>query len=778
VSQLRGTTVSHYRILDELGAGGMGIVYAAEDMRLHRKVAIKFLPTDMAEDELARSRFEREAQTASALNHPNICAIYDIGEHQGRPFIVMELLEGQTLKSKIGGKPLPLHAIVDLSIEIADALDAAHKAGIVHRDIKSSNIFVDSRGHARLLDFGLAKLGRELQISMREGDDDLATAEYERPMRTSTGTVLGTMNYMSPEQARAEQVDARSDLFSLGVVLYEMATGRIPFGGKTIAVVFDEILNKIPASIRSLNANAPAELDHIVRRALAKKRDNRYESASAMKADLVQLRGGVDTEARHRVDGTTSLSSGQAAPTLSSSPSIAVLPLVNLSGNADNDYFGDGLAEELIGALMKVEGVNVVARTSTFQFKGQALDVREIGQRLNVTAVLEGSFRMAGDRIRISANFINVADGYQIWSDRFDRSMEDIFAVQDEIAQTIVNALEVTLGGRSKKQLIKRETENVEAYNHYLRGRFHWKKKTPDAIHKATECFKQALEIDPQYAVAHAGLADCYAMLGTYAILPRNIVMPQARTAAERALELDDSLAEAHSAIALVSAIHEFEWDVAERQFQRALELAPDFSTARYWYAMFVLLPNSRFDEAIGQAEWAAQLDPVNPSINAATGLIHYMQGSYSRAIEIIEVALELDPSHPLVNITLAWSYTGAGRFDEALAALDRCESIRVPATGARAWTQLLAGNRDEGLRLLEELRQWSRQGNSQADFEMARVYVVLGDKDQAFECLERTFNERGGTLFWLGVNPLFEPLRPDPRFVALLSNMNLTPRT
>ena len=651
-----GQTVSHYRVIDKLGEGGMGVVYCGEDTRLHRPVAIKFLSANTAQDANARGRFIREAQSASALNHPNICTIYDIGEHESQPFIVMELLEGKTLRSKIHGRPLASDTLLDLAIEIADALDVAHKNNIVHRDIKSSNIFVDERGHARLLDFGLAKLTNEHQIANQQ-HQAAATAEYVPEVFTNTGAVLGTMKYMSPEQARGDDLDGRSDIFSLGVVLYEMATGQHPFGGgKTIAVTFDEILNKVPASINSLHPTATAGLDEVIKKTLAKRPENRYQTATELVTALRALRMGSDGSAATVLTDSThghSHSGTQITPPPQAAPSIAVLPFVNLSGNADNDYFGDGMAEELISALMQVDGVRVVARTSTFKFKGQSLDVRDIGQELNVTAVLEGSFRMAGNRIRISANFINVSDGYQIWSDRFDREMDDIFAVQDEIAQTIVSSLEVTMVGRSKSHIVKRVTENVEAYNEYLRGRFQLKKRTPDAIHKAVEHFKETLNIDPGYAAAHGGLADCYAMLGAYAVLPRRIVMPQAKAAAEKAIELDDTLAEAWSALGLVAAIHDFDWTSADQHFLRALDLAPDLATARYWYAIFALLPRGRFDEALGQADWAAQLDPVDPSISAARGLILYMRGDYDAAIESVERALDLDADHPLCNITI-----------------------------------------------------------------------------------------------------------------------------
>lgn len=778
-----GEKVSHYEITRKLGAGGMGIVYAANDSRLGRSVAIKFLPEDCASNAVARGRFEREAQTASSLNHPNICTIFDIGEHKGQPFLVMELLNGKTLREVIGGRSLKIDNLIELGAEVADALDAAHSSNIIHRDIKSTNIFVDNRGHARLLDFGLAKLVRDPQLEV--GDWMAPTQNYTEEVHTGTGAVLGTMKYMAPEQARGEEVDVRADLFSLGVVLYEMATGKTPFGGRTIAVTFDEILNKDPEPCSKLNSSVPSDLDTLISRAMAKSVEERYQSARELLADLKRVGSSptfvpppsvVDVD---RMDETISVSS-RLVDTASDAPpsSIAVLPFVNLSGNPENDYFGDGLAEDLITTLMRIEGVHVAARTSTFQYKGQSLDVREIGRQLGVATVLEGSFRIVGNRIRVTANYIDVNDGYQLWSDRLDRDMDDIFELQDEMTKTIVAALELTLGGQSRSQVVVRPTQDAEAYNHYLRGRYHWKKRSPADIHKAVASFREALDIDPDYALAHAGLADCYVMLSTYAVMPRRVVMPQAKEAAKRAMELDGTIAEAHAALGMVAAMHDFQWNEAERHFEDALHLAPDHATARYWYALFVLLPCGRFDEALGQANWAAQLDPVNPSIAAASAMVHYMQRDYPRARESLRSALDLDPDHPLSNITLGWVETIDARFDEAINAFEHCKAMRVVVSGGFAWAHLRAGNRDEAQAHLAQLEEMSRQGNAQADFEMVRYFAATGDLDRAFECLDRTIDERAGTVFWLNVNPAYDALKSDSRFAGVLARLNLGPES
>lgn len=776
-----GQTISHYKVIRKLGAGGMGVVYEAQDVRLRRSVAMKFLPEDCARDELARGRFEREAQTASALDHPGICRIFDIGEHEGQPFIVMELLNGQTLRQAIGSKPMEMSVFFPLAVDMVDALDAAHSIGIIHRDIKPANVFVDARGRARLLDFGLAKLVRDPQLE--QGDWHAPTAEYSEDAHTATGTVLGTMKYMSPEQARGEEVDSRSDLFSLGVLFYEMVTGQPPFGGRTLAVTFDEILNLTPDPVSRHNRKALPGLQQMIERLLQKHPDDRYPSAAEVLTNLRSLQAGdppvsptaVPPSAPWKpLEETAAYSSPQQDTNPDGVPSLAVLPFVNLSGNPENDYFGDGLAEELITAFMKVSGLHVAARTSTFQFKGQSLDVREIGRQLGVASVLEGSFRIAGDRLRVTANFISVADGYQAWSERFDRTMDDIFAVQDEIARTIVGALELTIGGQTRSRIVQRPTRNVEAYNHYLRGRFHWKKRTPDAIHQAVECFREALDLDSECAPAHAGLADCYAMLGVYAVMPRRVVMPQAEASARKALQIDETLVEAHAALGIVASIHQFDWPAARNHFERAIEVAPDHATARYWFAMFVLLSQGQFDEALGQVEWAAQFDPVNPAIPATAGLIHMMQGHFDEAKHAIRTALDLESTHPLSNIIHGWILGSTGEFEAAELAFARAEPMRIVARGGQAWVAALAGNTARAEEIRGELADMSSKGNSQADFEMARIDIALGHHDSAFERLERTYEERGGTLFWLNVNPLFEPLRADPRFGDLKLRLNL----
>ena len=763
---LIGTKISHYRILEQLGAGAMGLVYKAEDVRLGRQVALKFLSEQVSRDLRFRARFLREARAASALNHPHICTIHDIGEYQGLPFLVMELLQGQTLLEELSGSPLVTQQLLKLAMQIADALQAAHIKGIIHRDIKSGNIFVTERGQVKIVDFGLAKW---LPQSPREPDHAGApppTTEFGEMVETSPGMAVGTAAYMSPEQARGEQLDARSDLFSFAVVLYEMATGKLPFQGNTPAVVFDAILNRAPKPPTSLNPHLPDDLQWIISKAMEKAPSDRYQSAGELLDDLRRVERAL---ASGREAGLSSTEPKAPDP----SPSIAVLSFVNIGADPENEYFGDGLAEELITALTKVEGLRVAARTSAFQFKGQARDVREIGRRLNVNTVLEGSIRKSGSRLRVTAQLVKVADGYQLWSGRYDRTMEDVFAIQDEITLTIVDALKVELAREEKQRLVKRRPENVDAYNLYLRGRFYWNKRTGETISKAIDYFEQAISVDPDYALAHAGLADCYAVLGATGGMPRREAMPNAKAAALKAASIDDTLAEAHSSLGLVSAYYEYDWSEARRQFAKALQLDPAYATAHHWYAMFVLLPTGRFDEAAQEAKRAQELDPITPSVNTALGWVYYFQRRYDRAIEAHQRVLELAPDHALTHIFLGDAYAAGGMYDEAMAAYQRGRDVRLFATEGLALTYALLGKRGEAEKLLDDLKQMLEQGHA-ANVGIARIYTRLGESDLAFQYLDKAYQEREPGLVWLDVDQVFDDLRSDPRFDALLRRMGL----
>ncbi len=629
-----GKTVSHYKILEKLGGGGMGVVYRAEDTRLGRNVALKFLPEEFAQNRQALERFQREARAASALNHPNICVIHDIGEHESQPFIVMEFLEGKTLRYFLQDGPLLADQLLEFGLQISEALDAAHSRGVLHRDIKPDNVFVTESGHIKLLDFGLAKL--------LEQSPEGAPGTNQTPQGplTAAGVAVGTPYYMSPDQLLDRELDDRSDVFSLGVLLYEMATGQLPFKGSDLSALFNEILNKAPTSPTQLNPDLPDGLGQVLNKALEKNRNLRHQSAKELMADLVRIKRQAQFSSK----------SG-AVNAQADKPSIAVLPFVNMSADPDNEYFSDGLAEELINALTQLKGLDVAARSSTFNLKGLDQSIAEVGRRLNVDTILEGSVRKADKRLRITAQLINTADGYHIWSERYDREMEDIFELQDEITRKIVNKLRVNLSQDSQELLVKRYTKNVNAYNLYLKGRYHLSQRTEQSILKAIDCFEQAVSEDGGYALPHAGLAEAYILLNIDCPIlfcdrdPAEMVS-KAKQAAQKAIEVDDSCAEAHVALALIFYRLDWDWKRAEQEFRLALERNQSLATAHHQYAMF-LASVSRFEEALAEIRKAHELDPLSPIIGTAVGRILHFARRFDEALDQCLRTIELSPQFP-----------------------------------------------------------------------------------------------------------------------------------
>ena len=789
-----------YEIRSPLGTGGMGEVYRARDERLKRDVAIKVLPQSLAADPDALARFEREAMAVAALSHPNILAIHDFGTHAGTAYAVMELLEGETLGAKLAAAPMAQRQAVDFALQVARGLSAAHEKGIVHRDLKPENLFVTKDGHLKILDFGLA-VRRPLDAAGREptaasdhpkARNELTAAPTVERALTEPGTVMGTMGYMSPEQVRGLPVDHRSDIFSFGAILYEMLSGRKAFSRDTASDTMAAIMRDDPPELTQSGRDISPALDHVVKHCLEKDRDNRFQSARDIAFALGEASSG-SAAAPTRLSaqpprsnasrpllwtaGVVALVTLAAAvlwlrPRAGAIDSLAVLPFVNAGGDPNSEYLSDGITESLINSVSQIPGIKVVSRASAFHYKGKDVDARTVGRELGVRAVLTGRIVERGDALSIRAELVDARDDTHVWGEEYNRRLSDILAVQEEIARDISGKLRQRLTGEEKKQLTRRYTENAEAYGLYLRGRYHWNKRTAGDIQKGIGYFQQAIEKDPTYALAYAGLAESYAILYNYTGLPSSETFPKAKAAAVKALELDDTLPQAHATLALTHEKFDWDFSAAEKEFRRAIELDPSYPTAHHWYGLF-LSEIGRHEEAIAQSERAYELDPLSPIISNARAAVSYNARQYDRAIDAARKTIELDKNLNISWVSLGLSLEQKEMYPESIAALE--EAVRlserwIQAVAALAHADAVSNRRVEAMPLVEELKRRSERGQD-ALVNIALVYAGLGQNDEAMAWLDEAYRGRSAWLLQLSlkVDPRWDPLRSDARFQDLL---------
>jgi serine/threonine protein kinase/Tfp pilus assembly protein PilF len=805
--------ISHYKIVSKIGAGGMGAVYLAEDTKLDRKVALKILPAEFAEDADRMSRFVREAKSASALNHPNIITIYEIGESDGTHFIATEFIDGKTLGEYAKANPLNYKSALEIAIQVASALDEAHSAGIVHRDIKPDNVMIRSNGLAKILDFGIAKVSASSTSASDSSEDATAIKG------TSPGMIIGTANYMSPEQAKGKVVDARTDIFSFGVVLYEMIAEQLPFEGENALEMISSIFKDEP---KPLNAEVPIEITKIISKCLRKDRDERYQKIKDVLIDLKDTKQDLEfqdklersTDPNQDANKTQILTSTTideihqttTNQTVASNPktkylaaglftlllavsgffgykyfapteqikSIAVMPFVNESGNADVEYLSDGMTETLIKNLSDLPNLNVKPRSSVFRYKGKDTDMKTIGKELNVDAILTGRVIQRGEQLTLSLELIDVQNDKVLWTESYQRKQSDLVSLQSEIATDVSTKLKLKLSGADEAKVTKASTTDPEAYQAYLKGRYYWNRRTAENLKKAIEQFKIATDKDPKYAIAYSGLADCYAVLPEYAGTPTLETMPQAMAFAERAIALDDKLAEPHATLGIIYRMS-WKWKESEIRFKRGIEVNPNYATTYHWYSL--LLRNlGRFDETASIINRAQELDPLSSIIGVNVSDTQQMLNDHNASIETAQKIIELDPTFSAAYENLGASYLKLGRNAEGIASLEKAvelgkrSGVRLRGLG---YGYAVTGKRTEAIAIAKELEEKFGKKEATGQY-VAAVYAGLGDKDKAFEWLEKDFQNRQGSLGDIKWRIHFETLRDDPRYKDLLKRMGL----